>query len=165
MAKHTKTRPVGEADRDTEFDIDQMVGMTEFEQEFTDESTAMVPPIDTIPVVYDGLKGLEAADTDESEVRHNLKQLISDGSVAFDRLLKVAGESESPRAFEVVAAYLKTLGDLNKQLLDVHTHGVELRNKLGQKTEEVKPEGETNVYVGSTEDLLDMMEARKGKKS
>ena len=45
---------------------------------------------------------------DYSEVRENLKELIDGGKVALDGILKVASESDSPRAFEVVSQLLKT---------------------------------------------------------
>jgi uncharacterized protein with von Willebrand factor type A (vWA) domain len=53
-------------------------------------------------------------------VQSNLKDLIQNGNVALESALKVATESDSPRAFEVVAILLKTMADLNNNVLDVH---------------------------------------------
>ena len=53
-------------------------------------------------------------------VQSNLKDLIGSGNVALEAALKVATESDSPRAFEVVAIMLKTMADLNNNVLDVH---------------------------------------------
>ena len=50
----------------------------------------------------------------------NIKDLIGNGNVALESALKVATESDSPRAFEVVAILLKTMADLNNNILDVH---------------------------------------------
>ena len=46
---------------------------------------------------------------DYATVQSNLKDLIGNGNVALEAALKVATESDSPRAFEVVAILLKTM--------------------------------------------------------
>ena len=57
---------------------------------------------------------------DYTEVRDNLKDVIDNSKVAIDGILKVASESDSPRAYEVVSQLLKTATEANKDLLDVH---------------------------------------------
>jgi len=86
-------------------------------------------------------------------VQSNLKDLIQNGNVALESALKVATESDSPRAFEVVAILLKTMADLNNNVLDVH-------KKAKATTADSKTTiKQTNnaVFVGSTKDLQNLL--------
>ena len=96
---------------------------------------------------------------DYSEVRENLKELIDGGKVALDGILKVASESDSPRAFEVVSQLLKTSVEANKELLDVHKQMKELEA-------EDKAKNVTNkaFFVGSTKELQELVNKQLPKK-
>jgi hypothetical protein len=86
-------------------------------------------------------------------VQQNLKSLIGNGNIALESALKVATESDSPRAFEVVAILLKTMADLNNNVLDVH-------RKAKATTSDTKTTiKQTNnaVFVGSTKDLQNLL--------
>ncbi len=86
-------------------------------------------------------------------VQKNLKDLIGNGNLALESALKVATESDSPRAFEVVAILLKTMADLNNNVLDVH-------KKAKSTTADTKTNiKQTNnaVFVGSTKDLQNLL--------
>lgn len=85
-------------------------------------------------------------------VQDNLKQLIGNGNVALESALKVATESDSPRAFEVVAILLKTMADLNNNVLDIH-------KKAKDTTSQKVQVNQTNnsVFVGSTKDLQNLL--------
>jgi hypothetical protein len=39
---------------------------------------------------------------------------------ALEETIEIAKESESPRAFEVAFAAMKTISELNSQLIDIH---------------------------------------------
>ena len=96
---------------------------------------------------------------DYSEVRENLKDLIDGGKIALDGILKVASESDSPRAFEVVSQLLKTSVEANKELLDVHKQMKELEA-------EDKAKNVTNnaFFVGSTKELQELVNKQLPKK-
>ena len=85
-------------------------------------------------------------------VQSNLKDLIGNGNMALEAALKVATESDSPRAFEVVAIMLKTMADLNNNVLDVHKKA---KDTTGTKVE-VK-QTNNSVFVGSTKDLQNLL--------
>jgi len=85
-------------------------------------------------------------------VQSNLKDLIGSGNAALEAALKVATESDSPRAFEVVAIMLKTMADLNNNVLDVHKKA---KDTTGSKVE-VK-QTNNSVFVGSTKDLQNLL--------
>jgi hypothetical protein len=89
---------------------------------------------------------------DYALVQANLKDLIGSGNVALEAALKVATESDQPRAFEVVAILLKTMADLNNNVLDVHKKA---KDTTGGKTE-IK-QTNNSVFVGSTKDLQNLL--------
>lgn len=85
-------------------------------------------------------------------VQENLKSLIGTGNIALETALKVATESDSPRAFEVVAILLKTMSDLNNNVLDVHKKA---KDTTSSKVE-VK-QTNNSVFIGSTKDLQNLL--------
>ena len=85
-------------------------------------------------------------------VQENLKTLLGTGNLALESALKVATESDSPRAFEVVAILLKTMADLNNNVLDVHKKAKDTTNSKV----EVK-QTNNSVFVGSTKDLQNLL--------
>jgi len=85
-------------------------------------------------------------------VQDNLKNLLGNGNIALEAALKVATESDSPRAFEVVAIMLKTMADLNNNVLDIHKKA---KDTTGSKVE-VK-QTNNSVFVGSTKDLQNLL--------
>lgn len=98
-------------------------------------------------------------ESDFGIARNNIKNLLSKGDSAIDNLIKVAEESEHPRAYEVVATLMKTMADLNKDLLDLR--------KKKQDISGIKPveTNQTNidkaVFVGSTTDLIKLLKDKK----
>jgi hypothetical protein len=97
-------------------------------------------------------------DIDANFARENIKQLISSGNIALGELATVANQSESPRAYEVLATMMKNLADMNKDLLE-----------LQKRKRELAPQSETSkgvnidkaVFVGSTNELLKMIKGNK----
>lgn len=99
-------------------------------------------------------------DNDFNVARQNINTLITKGSNAIDTLLKVAEQSQHPRAYEVASTFIKTLADLNKDLL-------ELQKKKKELTGEAPSSGgnQTNidkaVFIGSTADLIKMIKNKE----
>jgi hypothetical protein len=89
---------------------------------------------------------------DYETVQQNLKKLVQNGDIAIESALKVATESDSPRAFEVVAILLKTVAELNNNMLDVHKKA---KDTTTSKTE-VK-QTNNSVFIGSTKDLQNLL--------
>lgn len=92
-------------------------------------------------------------DADFNYVRDNIKGLINSGTDAIDEILKVAKAGDSPRAYEVVSQLLKTVADMNKDLIDLY------QKTKAAKKEEIKVNHTTNnsIYVGSTSELQDLI--------
>ena len=64
--------------------------------------------------------GEDKVDKDYVTVRKNLYELIEKGKSAVDGILQVADAGDAPRAYEVVSQLLKTVSDMNKDVLHVH---------------------------------------------
>lgn len=94
------------------------------------------------------------------QVRKNLKHLASTGEEALEGILKVAQEGDSPRAYEVAAAMLKTVSEINKDLMDTHH-----KMKMIEKPSVVEKNTTNNsIYVGSTSDLQDLINTARSRK-
>lgn len=89
---------------------------------------------------------------DYGEVRENIKEVIDYSKEAIDGILKVASESDSPRAYEVVSQLLKTATEANKDLLDVHK-----QMKSLEEDEQVRNVTNNAFFVGSTKELQDLV--------
>lgn len=105
---------------------------------------------------------LEQADSDYALVRKNLKNIITQSEAAIEGILDVASESESPRAYEVVAQLIHSSLDANGKLLDLHKKMKDLKKEEGGSG----PKSITNnsIYVGSTAELQKFLAERKKMK-
>ena len=109
-------------------------------------------PTEIVPIIENDNKDLES---DFGLARENIKSLLRKGDGAIDNLLKVAEESEHPRAYEVAANLIKTMADLNKDLLDIRKKKQDLDGK--PVVENTTTNIDKAVFVGSTTDLVKML--------
>lgn len=96
-------------------------------------------------------------DNDFEYARRTYHDILAKGSAAIDDMMEVARATEHPRAFEVLSTMMKTLSDVNSNLLDLHKKKKDIRKKdLAQPS---LPAGTTNnnLFVGSTTDLQRML--------
>jgi len=102
------------------------------------------------------------AQEDFAFARSNIRNLIKQGTGAVDNILEVARESEHPRAYEVVSTLIKTMAEMNKDLLDIQKKKKEL---VGGSTTKNQDNQTINVdkavFVGSTTDLIKQMKEKK----
>ena len=93
-------------------------------------------------------------DKDYKYTRAQLYSLIEKGQEALNGILELAGQSASPRAYEVAGQIIKSVGDTTDKLAD-------LQKKVKDLDEDsVKsPNTVTNnaVFVGSTSELQKML--------
>jgi len=101
----------------------------------------------------------DEVDADSSIARSNIKNLIDKGTDSIDDLLRVAKESEHPRAYEVAANFIKTLADLNKDLLEIQKRKQELKPQNNQSNSPINVKNA--VFVGSTAELLKQIRENK----
>jgi len=93
-------------------------------------------------------------DKDYKYTRANLYSLIEKGQEALNGILELAGESASPRAYEVAGQIIKSVGDTTDKLAD-------LQKKVKDLDEDAvkTPSNVTNnaLFVGSTSELSKML--------
>jgi phage tail tape-measure protein len=121
-----------------------------------------VEPMELIEAPKTQIVSVEKTDStvtnDFEEARKNTKSLIQKADTALDNLLMVANQSEHPRAYEVAANLIKTLGDLNKDLLELQKRKMDL---TGEKKDAGKTVIDKAVFVGNTSELLKMIKEKK----
>ena len=103
---------------------------------------------DTLPDVTDD------AEKDYKYARAQLYSLIEKGQETLNGVMELAGESASPRAYEVAGQVLKSTADITDKLAD-------LQKKM-KDLDEDKPKGPSSVtnnavFVGSTSELQKML--------
>ena len=105
------------------------------------------------------VKADEAPKVDEVKkdydyTRGNLYSLIEKGQEAINGIMEVAGETASPRAYEVAGQLIKSVADTTDKLADLHkkVKDIEVDNPKTQNTV-------TNnaLFVGSTSELSKML--------
>jgi predicted transcriptional regulator len=119
-----------------------------------------IQQVEVLPAIVNKSNTELVADEVESDAalaRKNIKGLLDKGGVAIDNLLLVAQESEHPRAYEVAANFIKTLSDLNKDLLEIQKQKQSLRPQEITNSINV----ERAVFVGSTAELLKQIRENK----
>ena len=91
---------------------------------------------------------------DYDYTRGNLYSLIEKGQEAINGIMEVAGETASPRAYEVAGQLIKSVADTTDKLADLHkkVKDIEADNPKTQNTV-------TNnaLFVGSTSELSKML--------
>ena len=103
---------------------------------------------DTLPDISDD------AEKDYKYARAQLYSLIEKGQETLNGVMELAGESASPRAYEVAGQVLKSTADITDKLAD-------LQKKM-KDLDEDKPKVPSNVtnnalFVGSTSELSKMI--------
>jgi hypothetical protein len=87
--------------------------------------------------------------------RNTFRSLIDKGNGAIEDLTDLARQSESPRAYEVLATLMKTVGDTTKDLYDLQKKTKDLmKDDKARPQDEQRINVEKAVFVGSTAELL-----------
>lgn len=115
--------------------------MDDEDKELVPIETKFLPPVS---------KELE---NDLEYVRQNMYDLIEKGAKALENVIEIADQSQHPRAYEVTATMLNSVRGLNSDLMNL---AIKKHTLTAPPPEESKI---TNVFVGSTADMLDMLEA------
>ena len=109
--------------------------------------------VDSIVKTEDVIKPTDV-NKDYDYTRGNLYSLIEKGQEAINGIMEVAGETASPRAYEVAGQLIKSVADTTDKLADLHkkVKDIEADNPKTQNTV-------TNnaLFVGSTAELQKML--------
>jgi len=102
----------------------------------------------------DEITKVDEVKKDYDYTRGNLYSLIEKGQEAINGIMEVAGETASPRAYEVAGQLIKSVADTTDKLADLHkkVKDIEADNSKTQNTV-------TNnaLFVGSTSELSKML--------
>jgi hypothetical protein len=93
--------------------------------------------------------------------RRTFRDLINKGNSAMESLTDLAKESESPRAYEVLATMMRTVADTTKDLYDLQKKTKDLKGQ--DKNDQPSVNVEKAVFVGSTADLLKKIKEQKNE--
>ena len=105
-------------------------------------------------VKADEVTKVDEVKKDYDYTRGNLYSLIEKGQEAINGIMEVAGETASPRAYEVAGQIIKSVADTTDKLADLH--------KKVKDIEEDNPKKQSTVtnnalFVGSTSELSKML--------
>jgi len=128
-------------------DLDKALNIESSIVEVEKSSTSIDIPIDVSSSRSDDII------KDYEYSRANLYSLIEKGQEAINRIMELAGEGGSPRAYEVAGRLIKSVGDVADKLID-------LQKKVKEVEEDVsKTTNVTNnaVFIGSTTELSKLL--------
>lgn len=106
-------------------------------------------PLEILPAE---IKEPSQTETDFEYARGNLIGIIEKGQEALSGILDVAGMSQHPRSFEVVATLINSLTAANKDLLELSKKKQEIEGTKGSPTTV-----NNNLFVGSTAELQKLL--------
>lgn len=95
------------------------------------------------------------SDTSSNDFEYSRRvyhDILAKGSEAMEEMMELARATEHPRAFEVLSGMMKTLADVNGNLLDLHKKKKDL-SKSDAPALPAPGSTTNNVFVGSTADL------------
>ena len=113
---------------------------------------------DIVPTKKETLRKEDAPKKNEVEkdyeyTRANLYSIIEKGQEAINGIMEVAGESASPRAYEVAGQLIKSVADTTDKLMDLQKKVKDV-NEDAPKTNNVTNNA---LFVGSTSELSKML--------
>ena len=94
-------------------------------------------------------------ENDFEYARRNMYDIIEKGSQALIGILDVADQSQHPRSYEVAANLIKTMSEVNKDLLELNAKKKQLAPK--ETATETAKTVTNNLFVGSTAELQAML--------
>lgn len=117
--------------------------------------------VTTLPVAVQPAKDDDAVVHDADFATKNIRDLVEIGNKALEEAFDVAIQSESPRAYEVLSTLLKTVADMNGQLMDIHSkkHSIRSKSNVSSGGQALPGAQVTNnaIFVGTASELSDLI--------
>ena len=116
------------------------------------KSEIIPTPEDLVSKKKTEIKKVEGQDVgkDYDYTRGNLYSLIEKGQEAINGIMEVAGETASPRAYEVAGQLIKSVADTTDKLMDLQKKVKEVEEDVNKTTNNVTNNA---LFVGSTSEL------------
>lgn len=101
-------------------------------------------------------------DDDYKKTRAMLNKLASQGQTAITELLKIAKDSNEPRAYEVLSQLIKTTTEVTKEFLETQKN---IKNVEGtsENTPHSLIQNNKNIFIGTTNELQELWEEQYGR--
>ena len=117
--------------------------------------TSIVPKEETKkPELPNVVLKKDDVEKDYKYTRGQLYSLIEKGQEAINGIMEVAGESASPRAYEVAGQLIKSVADTTDKLMDLQKKVKEVEEESSKTTNNVTNNA---LFVGSTSELSKML--------
>lgn len=100
----------------------------------------------------------EAA-ADYEYARDGIKSLIDTSKAAIEKMYELAADSESPRAFEVLNAMIKSTAEMNEQLLDILKKKFSIVPQTANADYVASSVTNNAIFVGTTTDLQKLIKS------
>ena len=120
------------------------------------KSEIIPTPEDVVSKKKNQIKKVEGQDVgkDYDYTRGNLYSLIEKGQEAINGIMEVAGETASPRAYEVAGQLIKSVADTTDKLMDLQKKVKEVEEDANKTTNNVTNNA---LFVGSTSELSKLL--------
>ena len=99
-------------------------------------------------------KNKNDVDKDYEYTRGQLYSLIEKGQEAINGIMEVAGESASPRAYEVAGQLIKSVADSTDKFMDLQKKLKDVEEDIQKTTNNVT---NNSLFVGSTAELSKLL--------
>jgi hypothetical protein len=118
------------------------------------EETSVEVEVEKIEEIIPKNTNTEDVKKDYEYTRANLYSLIEKGQEAINGILELAGEGESPRAYEVAGQLIKSVGDVTDKLMDLQKKLKDVEEETSKTTNNVTNNA---LFVGSTAELSKLL--------
>ena len=118
-----------------------------------DKDIVKVESNDVLPLKIEGSNSGDIK-KDYEYTRANLYSLIEKGQEAINGIMELAGETDSPRAYEVAGQLIKSVGDVTDKLIDLQKKLKDVEEESIKTTNNVTNNA---VFVGSTSELSKLL--------
>ena len=103
----------------------------------------------------DALKNVtDDVDKDYEYTRANLYSLIEKGQESLNGIMELAGESASPRAYEVAGQIIKSVADTTDKLMELQKKIMDVDDHINKQPNNVT---NNSLFVGSTSELSKLL--------
>lgn len=96
--------------------------------------------------------------------RETFRDLIDKGKTAINGISDLASQSDSPRAYEVLATLMRTVADTTKDLYDLQKKTKDLvTNSESKRLDDTNISVDKAIFVGTTAELLKQVKSGKNE--
>lgn len=148
--------------------IASVLGLKPLSEVLSDDEDTSNNELVSINDIIKDIVPIDPATIEENEIvkdiglaKQNIENIIKQGDDSLVEIISIAKQSQSPRAFEVVSALMKTLLDANKDFVDMSMKKKYAIDELNAPKEAAQTNVTNNNLIVSTADLLKMLKGDK----